>query len=139
MKDEKFKKLKAKWDKILEREGLPDIEKRGYLRVYHDQKLKAHVRGQNGLFQEEWDQPRLNSTFNPVKNAAKEAYFQLAGEFLHEHTFETERERKIWELHAQGMPVREIAKKLRQPRNWSQINKKIIVLRKLMLAKTSLP
>jgi hypothetical protein len=125
MNDAKIRALQAKWERILEKEGLGDIEKCGRLRVYHDHRLRSTVEGE--------------LIFHPDKNAAKEAYYQLAGEFLHEHTFESAQERKIWELHSQGMPVREIARKIRQPKNWSQINKRLIRLRRLMLIKTSLP
>jgi hypothetical protein len=106
--------LKDKWERILEKEGLGDIERNGHLKVHHDQ------------FQ--WC--RRLPGFSPLKNDAKEAYYQLAGEFLHEHRFESEKERKIWELHSLGMPSRQIAKSLREPLNYSRINRQIVKLRK---------
>ena len=124
MQDAKFKALKAKWDKILEREGLPDIEKGPYLRVYSTNRF-SHF--------------EFDKTAHPDQNAAKEAYYQLACSFLHEHKFESDKERRIWELHSQAVSVREIAKRMHQPRNYSRIARKIKQLRRLMLGKTCLP
>jgi len=48
-----------------------------------------------------------------VADEAQEEYYRRAGVFLHEHLFANARERSIWEHHANGVPMREIAKRCR--------------------------
>lgn len=117
-----LRNLRTRWERRLEREGLGDIEKGGALRVYHSHRLYHSEH---------------NDWWHPSKNEAKEAYFELAGQFLHSYAFESKTERMIWELHSQGMPVRKIAARIGQPKNWSNINKKLLRLRRLMLGSSA--
>ncbi len=73
-----------------------------------------------------------------------EEYYRMAGYFLHEYKFEYEIDRKIWELHAEGMGMREIAVALKNTKddlgkrrciNRDNVNDKIQALSKIMLEK----
>lgn len=89
-KTKEFKALHAKWEKRLEKEGLPDLETAdGQLKgISHASFFKAH--------------------YNQVDAEAKEEYYRQAGYFLYDHKFQTELERKIWELHCEGVSIRDI-------------------------------
>lgn len=55
---------------------------------------------------------------NTRLQASREPYFRLASHFLHDYQFETERDRVIWEYHAEGLQVHEIVdtlKKVKMP------------------------
>lgn len=47
---------------------------------------------------------------------AKQAYYQMAENFLNEYKFETKRDQIIWEYHSNGISVRDIVKVLRKVR-----------------------
>lgn len=90
-----FKDLNAKWRKKLEKSGFEDIENdRGELRSS--------------------DSSEYIRNFDPIAAGAKEEYFRRAGFFLYEYKFETELERRIWELHVEGASIREIVRILKK-------------------------
>lgn len=95
-KTKEFLTLQAKWNKKLEKSGFEDIEtKDGLLKgISHADFFKAH--------------------YNQIDAQAKEEYYRNAGYFLYEHKFKTELERKIWELHVEGVGIREIVKILKK-------------------------
>jgi glutamine synthetase adenylyltransferase len=94
-----FKELQAKWAKKLEKDGFEDIETLdGKLKgISHADFFKAH--------------------YNQIDAQAKEEYYRQAGYFLYEHKFKNELERKIWELHLEGVGIREIVKVLKKRRH----------------------
>lgn len=63
-------------------------------------------------------------------------YYVLAGRFLHDYKFESKKDRAIWELHAEGLGYREIAKQLKS-RNFrvyrDLVNETVVRLRTEML------
>lgn len=92
-RDKKFLALQAKWDKKLKDSGFEDIEQR-------DGNLKR------------WSLDK--TVFQRERDSAKEEYYRLAGHFLYDHEFESEKDRKVWELHAEGNSLNTIIHKLRE-------------------------
>ena len=87
------KKLQSEWDKKLKDSGFKDIEGK-------DGRLVKDISG------------RLDQDCNdPFKMEYKNRYYRLAGSFLHEYENFTEYTRKVWDLHQQGVSVREISEK----------------------------
>lgn len=101
-----FKALLGKWNKKLEKEGFEDIETTdGRLKgISHADFFKAH--------------------YNRTTDQAKEEYYRYAGYFLYEHKFSSELERKIWELHIEGVGIREIVILLKK-RNYKVYKRKV--------------
>ena len=92
LKPQSFPALKAHWYRKLQESGFEDAEDaQGNLKEREPFTLSRGAQG--------------DKTFCD----SKETYFRLAGVFLYAHTFETKLERKIWQLHAEGLPVRRIA------------------------------
>jgi hypothetical protein len=90
-----FKDLQRKWYAKAKKSGYEDIEQAdGNLKVWHSR-----------LFQ-------INA--NDITGEAKKEYYRLAGQFLHAHKFENKGDKIMWELHAGGMSVRDIAKELKR-------------------------
>lgn len=92
--DKNFKALQDKWYKKLEEEGFEDIEKTNgtLLRVdLPDNIQKFYTRDVYDL---------------------KEYYYRCATHFVHSHEFINEVEKAIWELHSDGLSIRNITKKL---------------------------
>lgn len=89
--------LEAEWDKKLADSGFQDIEQRkdGNLKFWSTIFVNRH-------------------TFSRLD--AKQAYYRAAGHFLHDHKF-TSYERKVWELHAEGISMRNIVKILQDRDN----------------------
>lgn len=117
-----FKKIQKEWYDKLKKEGFEDIEdvheKTEYIRIWH-----------SSYFQ---------TKYHPQVFEAKRTYYELAGQFLEasphfrfELYFQCEIEKTIWEMHAQGIPVRTIAKKLKA--KVCQIHKIIVQIRKVMM------
>lgn len=96
-KTKKFEALKAKWYAKLEKSGFKDIEQ-----------------DENNL--KEWDSYAFCSRYNRHLFSSKEAYYQLAGQFLHTHNFKDKREQLIWECHSNGKSVTQIAEILKAKR-----------------------
>jgi len=89
-KDTEFETLKDQWYKKLEDSGFDDIEQDEF-------KLKAWS---SQLF--------IHSTQTSWE--AKAIYYQMATNFLEEYKFSSKLDQIIWEYHANGLGVREIAK-----------------------------
>lgn len=91
-KSKEFRTLKATWYKKLAASGFHDAEQ-------PDENLKLwasyfSIRYKGGRFE------------------AKQQYFILASQFLHDYAFESEHDRVIWEMHAAGFSTQEISKSL---------------------------
>lgn len=82
-KTREFIELKAYWDDVLEKGGLPDPDKRLTVR-----------------------------TFTLSEAEAKKTYYGIALGFLSSHLFRCELDREIWRLHCEGMGYKRIAIKL---------------------------
>ncbi len=84
-----FKKLKAKWYKKLEDSGFDDAEtEKGRLKISAREVLRTKVAD---------------------TKQSKEDYYALADSFLHEHTFDSELSKVIWEYHTNGLGAPAIA------------------------------
>lgn len=93
-KTKEFKKLKDTWYKKLEKSGFVDVEA-------SEDSLK------------EWDSS-ITLRYDKHIIASKEEYFRLAGKFLFSYEFESERDTAIWQLHSDGLSLREIATQLKK-------------------------
>lgn len=77
-----FKELKAYWDQVLKDTGFNDIEQ-------PDEKLKV------------WSN---RFKLRPeLEMESKREYYRAAGQFLHHYPFDNKVEKRIWELHSQGI------------------------------------
>lgn len=93
-KSDEFKKLQKEWYGRLQKEGFVDAEHdEEHLKVWHSHLFK---------------------TQNPVSAKAKEEYYRLAGQFLNSYPFESQFDRSIWRLHAEGVSRSVIAKQVRR-------------------------
>lgn len=91
----KFKALEKKWYSKLKNDGFSDIERNDKRNLKTDP---------------------LENIFHFYDEAAferKEEYYRLAGQFLHEHKFKSAADRLVWDLHSQGMSIRNIIKRLK--------------------------
>lgn len=91
----KYEKLRNIWYKKLKDDGFNDIEHR-------DDSLKR------------WTEDLVSYYDNIDLWRAKETYYQLSDKFLSEHEFKNNLEKTIWEYHANGISVREIAETLKK-------------------------
>jgi hypothetical protein len=94
-KTKEFKELQAKWYAKLEKKGFVDVEQ-------DEDKLKA------------WHSHRFQNQNNTNDMEAKQEYYRMAGIFLYEHEFKDDWERKVWELHSDGVVSSEISKILKK-------------------------
>lgn len=102
-----FKELQKTWyDKLKNTkskqypEGFNDIEQdNGMLKTWESSHYTKHK--YNGLTLESW----------LVSKQAQVEYYTLARQWTHEHKFKSKEEKKLWELHAEGMSYREMQKK----------------------------
>ncbi len=93
-KKTKFQFLQEKWYAKLAKSGFEDIEKdERYLKKYSNQ---VHIHSN----QTSWE--------------AKAAYFQMASNFLEDYKFASNLDRTIWEYHANGLSLNEIAATLKK-------------------------
>lgn len=102
LKTKDFKTLQELWDKKLARSGFVDIEDRSErLKMASSVQFNPNDnrRGQNTTY---W--------------ASKEAYYHMANQFLYNHDFKDNKERIIWEYHANGLSVRDIVTLLKKAR-----------------------
>lgn len=93
-KDPKFKKLQEKWYSKLSKKGFDDIEQ-------DESKLK------------QWSETyfkkgNLNQS-NITVVTAKLAYYAMCRSFLETHKFKNKIERRMFEMHSEGLGVRVIA------------------------------
>ena len=98
-KTKTFQNLNDKWYKKLKKDGFKDIESG----------VPSEI-GELRLL----DWSRSKFTKSVEWNQSKQEYYRLAGQFLYHHIFQTEEERKIWELHQDGVSVRNIVKTLKK-------------------------
>lgn len=96
LKKDSFKELQAKWYGKLKKEGFEDAE-------IDEDNLKL------------WS-TRFFARHSIEQIQAKQAYYQMAENFLNDYKFETKRERIIWEYHSNGISVRDIVLVLRKVR-----------------------
>jgi transposase-like protein len=94
-----YEKEKAKWYKKLENSGFVDIEQDEDNLKKWSSVFTAEV-GKHSL--ELWK--------------IKAEYFQMATNFLEEYKFDNNVEKVIWEYHANGLSIREIADLLKKAR-----------------------
>lgn len=105
------KKLAAKWEKILAKEGMPDLEdSKGRLKSWHSFKFQMQ--------------------FTPEQFAEHQTYYSQCEDLLHYFTFKRKIDKKIWELHAQGLSVRQISVQLKQKLQWSMVARIIRKIKK---------
>lgn len=91
-----FKELFDHWNKKLVESGHDEIENFNrrqdpILKRYHT--LKLNERDIDDILE-------------------REAYHRAARHFIYEYKFESDEDKKIWELHTEGLSVRKIAKEL---------------------------
>lgn len=97
------RKLVKEWYAKAKEAGFKDIE-------YYDGTIKAgHARYPNST--------------DPIRILATMEYYNMASRFLHDHKFEKEIYRVIWEYHAEGISSRNIAKILRDVKIRTKIGK----------------
>lgn len=92
--DKEFKKLQADWDAKLKESGFEDIER-------------------NHTFLKRFHKDDMLDTFSNHDGATRMEYFAAAGRFLYDYQWESLVDRTVWELHCQGLSVREIARALK--------------------------
>lgn len=97
LKTKEFKKLQRKWYAKAKASGFQDIER-------NEDELHS-LTSYAG-----------NNRYNPPRREAWTEYYRLAGQFLNEWKFESASERLIWELHAEGYTIREIAALIKKHR-----------------------
>ncbi len=86
-----YKKERAKWYAKLKKSGFEDIEA-------NEHSLKS------------WSSKFVRADKTSITSwQAKQEYYYQATHFLNSHKFETNLEKAIWEYHANGISVREIA------------------------------
>lgn len=112
-----LKKLQAKWYAKLKTEGFEDIEREdGSLTTWASSAFSQAVRA---------------GQVEAMKS--REEYYRAAGQFLWDYTFDSDLERKIWEMHSTGMSALAISKTLKLPRKGKDtILKAINKLAKIM-------
>jgi len=95
-KQQSLKELQESWYKKLKKDGFEDIEQ-------DEDNLKV------------W-----SSVFflrnSPEQIQAKQAYYQMASNFLEDYKFKTRREEIIWTYHSEGISYRDISKLLKKVR-----------------------
>lgn len=101
-----FKDLQAKWYKKLADKGFDDIEYN--LRPDYKSLTKTGLRPEDTI---------------AVIRESKEEYYRMAYHFLNEHEFDSRLEQIIWEYHAEGISVRDIAELLKKARVRKKLKK----------------
>ncbi len=100
-KTKEFKALQIKWEAKLKKAGFKDLERK-------DRWGRAEERLQTDTMENVANRGTTVEEFEATQD-----YYRIAGQFLHEHKFKTQVEKKIWELHAEGDSIRVIIKKLK--------------------------
>lgn len=96
MSPTEFKKLKKLWYKKLKASGFHDIEDADNSRLKGGASgMKYQARYGEGVYQQ-----------------TRQEYYYAAYQFLNSHEFDKERDRIIWEYHANGISARNIKKLL---------------------------
>lgn len=92
-----LKELQAFWYRKLKELGFEDIENV----ALSDRPLI------------QWHAHYFQQRHTSLGFSQQEEYYRLAAIWLHDHTFKTKTDKRIWELHAQGVGYRGIAKALK--------------------------
>jgi DNA-binding NarL/FixJ family response regulator len=111
-----FQELQKKWYSLLGEKGFQDAET-------------------NNKFLKRWDSLYFHVRHTPQEFALKKDYFRKAGFFLNEFHFQSNQEKQIWALHAEGLSYREIADQLRnkfKKINKDKVNKIVTQLKNIM-------
>lgn len=96
-----FKDLNKKWHDKLEDRGFYDFEEFDSPM----QLMKTH------------ENERFRIKFTGDEFIARQRYYELAGQLLHDYHFRTQRDEKIWRLHCEGNSEKLIAETVKQPLN----------------------
>lgn len=99
-----FLALKTKWYKKLDQSGFDDIEQ-------DDDHLKR------------WHSRFFSSKYPTAVFEAKQEYYRLAVHFYGTYKFDSDEEKTIWTLHANGKSIREIILALKEKNIHSYKNK----------------
>ncbi len=113
-----FRKLHAKWHKKLETSGFEDHEE-------FDSPLELMKTHEN---------ERFRGMYTGDEFLSQQRYYELAGQLLHDHTFRTAKDQKIWQMHADGENIRDTAKKLKLTQYY--VSEFIKTLRKKIMRQT---
>jgi len=97
----KFKKLNDKWAEKLKKSGFVEQEETMEVLDIHGVK-KVGDRLKN------WASNLFRGRFNTTQYEAQLTYYRLAGQFLHDHQFDSRIEKEIWEQHAKGLSMSKI-------------------------------
>lgn len=105
-----YKQEKAKWYKKLKKSGFDDIERDEHrLKVNTLDRIGRNTFSRVDYTSDQLSQERLTAK---IVHDAKQEYYYKAEHFLNSHKFESEKERVIWEYHANGLSIRDIVKVL---------------------------
>lgn len=96
MNKQQLKQLQKKWYKKLKDTGFNDIEDTDSV----NEMLKT------------WDSHYFIYVTTPEQFQARSDYYDRCSTFLNEHKFLTKLDKKIWELHSEGIPLRTAAKQV---------------------------
>lgn len=91
-----FKELQKVWYEKLADQDFKDIEA--------------------GNFLKEWDSNFFRNNFNQIKYDCTVQYYKKGRELLLTYPFENPHQRQIWELHCDGLTIREIARQVKSYR-----------------------
>lgn len=120
-KSDSFKALQKEWYGKLKASGFEDVEyDEDHLRMHHADLIAGACKT------------------GPAAAEAKAEYFRLAGHFLHSHEFTTPEDKRIWELHAEGLFNHEVFAQVKEshPGKTPRYVQSVVVrLRKVMLQK----
>ena len=97
-KDKDFLALQEVWYKKLKGDGFKDIEQ-DESRMKNSTSTELHKRG---LYDD------------PLRREAREEYYRLAGQFLHEYQFADKKSKAMWELHSEGISIQDIVVALKK-------------------------
>lgn len=100
-----YEKQKAIWYAKLAKSGFVDIEVKNSISETQssNRDLVLGLNRKYGQYSHEWRQSKI-------------MYYQMADSFLNDNKFENNIDRVIWEYHANGVSVRNIAKTLNKVR-----------------------
>lgn len=94
--DDEFLALQAKWYGKLKKSGFKDAEQdEDHLKVWSSRLFNGTVNGQQFTQKRSYYESR-------------EDYYRLAGWFLNEYPFKTPKDKLIWQLHSEGISIRNI-------------------------------
>lgn len=99
-KTKEFKKLNKLWYGKLKKEGFEDIERKDKTGQKEERVVNSPLH-------------YIAKNYTLLQFEVKEEYYRMAGQFLHEHKFKSLYEREVWELHSNGVSIRNIVKKLK--------------------------